>query len=597
MTTVLPRPLSPSTSEARSELPAERPVGARIRTRLARRDGYVSLLVYLAIAMLWYRGVITHMTSNCACGLAADPGDNADFVWWLQWFVHALGHGLPLWHPTVVWTPTGVNLAGTTASLLMAVVTAPVTLLFGPVAAYNVWMILGPVLSAWAANRLCRHITGSAWASLIAGATYGFSSFEITHLVGHPQMVLMAGPALLALCVIRFLDRTWARRRFIVCTSLVLIAQIFISVEVTFTMTVAGAIALFAFWVTGTPDERRRLVGSLRTLAIPWLVAAVVTGWYTVQVLAAPAYADGAAYLYPTDLLAFLVPEQYTWFGGARLAGVSAHFLGTTNETTAYLGWPLLLVIGHYLRTQRRTRNAKAIAILLAVLTVWILGPILYIAGRTVSSLPYRMFAGLPLISETLVSRLAIYLALTAAVVLAMWLATPHRRRPLAWTCGALAVALLLPNLASPNPRNVSTWTRPAFFYTNSYKHYLRRGESVLPLPWGYQTEAYVWQAHDDMYWNIAGGYWLFFPPASWSSKLTLDLWHDQPTAGDGPPLRALLVKRHVSDVIVQNGYGKLWGPTLRQAGLRVTAAVGGVTVYHVPSTWLAQRPTSTPRA
>lgn len=594
MTTVLPRPLSPSPPEARSQLPAERPFGARVAAFLHRRDGYLALFVYLAVALLWYRGVVTHMTSNCACGLTADPGDNADFVWWLQWFVHALGHGLPLLDPTVVWTPTGVNLAGTTASLLMAAMAAPVTLLFGPIAAYNVWMILGPVLSAWAANRLCRHITGSTWPSLVAGATYGFSSFEIAHLVGHPQMVLMAGPALLALCVIRFLDRTWTRRRFILCTSLVLIAQIFISVEVTFTMSVAGAIALFAFWVTGTPDERRRLVGSLGTLAIPWLVAAVATCWYTVQVLAAPAYADGAAYLYPTDLLAFLVPEQYTWFGGARLSGISAHFLGGPNETTAYLGWPLLLIIGHYLRTQRRTRNAKAIAILLAVLTVWILGPVLYIAGRTVSSLPYRMFAGLPLISETLVGRLSIYLALTAAVVLAMWLSTPHRRRLLAWTCGALAVALLLPNLASPNPRNVSTWTKPAFFYTDTYKHYLRRGESVLPLPWGYQTEAYVWQAHDDMYWNMAGGYWLFFPPASWSSKLTDDLWQNQPTAGDGALLRALIVKRHVSDVIVQNGFGKLWGSTLRQAGLHATVAVGGVTVYHVPGGWLTRHRSST---
>ena len=582
MTTVL------SPSESREQFGLRAPLRSRgHRGRwFARHDGVTALLVYLAIAVLWYRGVVMHMTSNCACGLGADPGDNADFVWWLQWFVHALGHGLPLLHPTVIWTPTGVNLAGTTASLLMGLVAAPVTLLFGPIAAYNVWMILGPVLSAWAANRLCRHITvsapGSAPASLIAGATYGFSSFEIAHLVGHPQMVMMAGPALLALYVIRLLDRTLSRRRFVVYTSLLLVAQIFISVEVTFTMTVVGAIALAAFWATGT-SAQRNLVKQLPTLAVPWLIAAIVTSWYTMQVLTAPAYADGAAYLYPTDLLSFLVPMPYTWVGGARLSVISAHFLGGANETTAYLGWPLLLVLGHYLFTQRRARSARAIGLLLGVLTLWTLGPILYVAGHVASRLPYRLLTSLPLLSETLVGRISVYLALAAAVVLAMWLASPHQRRWLAWTCGAFAVAALLPNLASPSARNVSVWQRPAFFYTSTYKRYLHRGESILPLPWGYEGESYVWQAHDGYYWNMASGYWLFTPLPSWSSKIVDDLWLNEPQAGDGPRFRELLVKRHVSDVVVLGGYGKPWARTLRQAGLRVTATVGGVTLYRVP--------------
>ena len=579
MTTVL----SPSESREQSGLRAPlRSRGHRGRW-FARHDGVTALLVYLAVALLWYRGVVTHMTSSCACGLGADPGDNSDFVWWFQWFVHALGQGLPLLHPTVIWTPTGVNLAGTTASLFMAVVAAPVTLLWGPIAAYNAWMILGPVISAWAANRLCRHITGSAPASLIAGATYGFSSFEIAHLVGHPQMAMMAGPALLALCVIRLLDGTLTRRRFVVLTSLLLIAQIFISVEVTFTMTVVGAIALAAFWAAGARAQRRRLVIELRTIAVPWLVAAVVTSWYTVQVLTAPAYADGAAYLYPTDLLSFLVPMPYTWLGGARLSGISAHFLGGANETTAYLGWPLLLVLGHYLFTQRRTRNGRAIALLLGVLALWTLGPIMYVAGHDTNNLPYRLFTSLPLLSETLVGRISVYLALAAAVVLAMWLASAHRRRLLAWTCGAFAVAALLPNLASPSSRNVSTWTRPAFFYTDTYKRYLHRGESILPIPWGYQGESYAWQAQDDMYWNMASGYWLFTPLASWSSKITDDLWLNQPEPGDGPRLRELLAKRHVSDVVVLDGSVGHWAGTLRQAGLHVTTTAGGVTLYRVP--------------
>ena len=131
-------------------------------------------------------------------------------------------------------------MAGTTASLLLAAVVAPITLLWGPIVSLNVVMILAPAVSAWAANRLCRHITGAAWPSLLAGATYGFSTYEIAQLVGHPQMVVMICPPLVALCVIRLLDGTLSTRRFVIELSGLLIVQTFLSVEVLFTMTLVG---------------------------------------------------------------------------------------------------------------------------------------------------------------------------------------------------------------------------------------------------------------------------------------------------------------------------------------------------------------------
>src|ERR1700722_12875420 len=110
MTTVLPQP------HELGEVPAWPPdapgVAIRGRNWFARHDGVTAFLVYLAISVFWYRSVVAHLGSNCACGLSVDPGDSADFVWWFAWFVHALGHGLPLMHPTVIWTPTGINLAG-----------------------------------------------------------------------------------------------------------------------------------------------------------------------------------------------------------------------------------------------------------------------------------------------------------------------------------------------------------------------------------------------------------------------------------------------------------------------------------------------------
>jgi hypothetical protein len=588
MTTVLPQP--ESLADPLTRAGRQRPPGARARSWVARHDGFVAFLAYLVVSLIWYRSVVAHMSSHCACGLAADPGDNADFIWWFEWFVRALGHGLPLLHTNVIWTPAGINLAGTTASLLMALVAAPLTLLWGPIPAYNVLMILAPVVSAWAADVLCRHITRAALPSLLAGATYGFSSFELAHLVGHPQMVLMVGPPLLALFVIRLLDGTLTRRRFTVYASVLLIAQVLLSVEVTFTMALAGALGLLVAWATGNREQRHSLLRELPFIVLPWIVAGVATCWYTLQVLRAPAYATQAVYLYPTDLLSFFVPMPYTWFGGAKLVGLSANFPGGWNETSAYLGWPLLLILAHYLVKARRTRPGQLLGILLALLVIWTLGPILWVNGHALFRLPFAAVAGLPLLNETLVGRTAEYVALVACVALAIWLARPHRWKPLAVVCGSLAVLALLPNLQSPSDHNVGTWIQPRFFATRLYTRYLRRGETILPIPWGAETESYMWQAEDHMYWNQASGYWLFRPPASWLDQLTKDLWLNHPSVGDGPLLRTMARQRDITDVVVLDGYVAQWQSTLRDAGLRVTAATGGVTVYRVPRSRLSEQ-------
>ena len=293
------------------------------------------------------------------------------------------------------------DLAGTTASLLLAAVVSPITLLWGPIVSLNVVMILAPALSAWAANRLCRHITGAAWPSLLAGATYGFSTYEIAQLVGHPQMVVMICPPLVALCVIRLLEGTLPARQFVIEVSGLLIVQAFLSVEVLFTMTLVGMLAVAAYLATGTPEQRRDLTDSLWVLALPYLIAGIASSWYLLQVLRAPAYAAGAgASLYPTDGLSFFVPMPSTWIGGATLSSVTARFLGGPTETGAYLGLPLLLILGRYVITRRHTQTARVLAILMALLAIWIVGPNLYVAGHTVARLPYSLISSLPLLNE-----------------------------------------------------------------------------------------------------------------------------------------------------------------------------------------------------
>ena len=402
-----------------------------------------------------------------------------------------------------------------------------------------------------------------------------------------PQIVVVICPPLLALCVIELMDGSLSTRRFVIQLSGLLIVQIFLSVEVLFTMTVVGVLALAAHWVTGTPEQRRALVGRLPVLALPFVIAGAVSAWDLLQVLDSSAYATNASTLYPTDGLAFFVPMPGTWVGGALFSGISGRFPGGPAETNAYLGLPLLLILGRYLITRRHTRTAQVLAIPDGnSIAIWIVGPYLYMAGHLIARLPYSLISGLPLLDEVLSGRTAVYLALAAAVALAIWLASPRKFRLAGWACAVIALACVLPNLVTPSANNVSRWTNPVFFRTRLYTRYLRPGETVLPIGWGPRGESFMWQAEDHMYWNMANGYWVYSLPAAWYSRVTEDLWVGAPHRGDGPLMKDLLIRRHVSAVVVQAGSLARWQTTLRAAGLRATANVGGITVYQVPSSW-----------
>jgi hypothetical protein len=559
-----------------------RAFGNRVRSAFGRHDGFAAFLAYLAVALLWYRGAIAHMESVCACGVAVDSGDNSNFVWTFEWFVHAIGSGQSLLHPTAIWAPSGINLAGTTTPLLLDAIAAPLTVLWGPLPAYNVIMVLAPATSGWAANRLCRHVSGAAWPAFVAGATFGFSSFEVAHLVGQLHLVVMVCPPLILLCAVRALDGTLSSRRYVIYTSLLLIAQALISVEILFTGTLVAAFGLLSFAAVSSQPQRRAIGAKLPQLALPWLVAGLTTLWYALQVLSAPDLAGDLSYKYPTDLLAFLVPIQFTWLAGASFPGVTSHFLGGLTETTAYLGWPLLIIVGHFLVSARRTRAAQLLAVMLAMLTVLTLGPRLYVDGQLVFRMPAGLLANLPLFNRSVFGRFSVYLALTASIALSIWLADRRRSRLLGGLAAVVAVFAVLPNIVAPSTDNVGRWNRPRFFFSHEYTRYLRRGETIMPIPWAYQGESMMWQAQDHMYYKMASGNLLFVPPPGWVNAATVDLWNNTaPAAGDARVLRQFIRRRRVSDVVVLDAYVSRWNRTLRVAGLVAAAPVGGVTIYH----------------
>ena len=53
------------------------------------------------------------------------------------------------------------------------------TLLAGPIVAYNLAAVLMPALAAWTAYLLCRHVSGALWPSVVGGYVFGFSGYML----------------------------------------------------------------------------------------------------------------------------------------------------------------------------------------------------------------------------------------------------------------------------------------------------------------------------------------------------------------------------------------------------------------------------------
>ena len=162
------------------------------------------------------------------------------FMWFLAWWPHAI---TSLENPLVtdaLLAPHGVNLAWTTAIPGPAVALAPVTLAFGPVVSYNVLMVASPALCARTAFLLVRHLTRSFWASLAAGYLFGFSTYELGHLLGSPNIALVFLIPVAVHLVLRRIDGDISERRFLVYFALTAAGQSLISTELTMASVLFG---------------------------------------------------------------------------------------------------------------------------------------------------------------------------------------------------------------------------------------------------------------------------------------------------------------------------------------------------------------------
>ena len=246
------------------------------------------------------------------------------------------------------------------------------------------------------------------------------------------------------------------------------------------------------------------------------------------------------------------------------------------QDSFAYLGLPLLLIVGVFAVQRWREHTARLLVICFLVIGIAVMGVRLVILGHATGlSLPWALFRHLPLVRYALPMRMAVFLSLVAAVILAMWLA--RSGSAVRWGAGWLAVAALLPSLSSPVWH--STAIDPPFFQHGEYKRYLSRADNVLTIPVASQNQR--WQARTGFAFNLVGGYLGAFPHAYTRFAAWNALLNDKPSANWPQALRSYLAAKRATVILIDKRYGPSWRHLFDPLGIR-PVDTGGVLLYRL---------------
>jgi hypothetical protein len=514
--------------ERRPDPPPQPTVGSgpdhRVRAFLTATAGYLVLSLFL-----WWHVWSTHPTSTTTCGC----GDSSLFTWFLAWPAYAISHGLNPLYSTALFHPSGVNLLSNTAEVGIAVVLAPVTWLFGPVATLNVALTLSPALSALAMFVLLRRWVSWTPAAFIGGLAYGFSPFILIALTDAHLMLAMAPvPPLMVACLDEMLIR---QRRTPLATGVLLgvlvFVQFFIGSEVLVLVAIAAGIGvalLFLYGLVHRDALRSHIRHAVAGLVSAGITATVLLAYPVWFALAGPAHLSGPIWgasdisYGGNDLRDYLLPSTPS----PAFTALDHHFGGYQAPTLSgqYVGIGLIAVLVIGVVVWRRDRR------------LWLFGAVGVISVPLSMGLQFhrwtlwRLFVRLPLMDNIIPSRFLVITYLAAAVMLGLivdhagidttrWLASrhgvrdsgPNGRWRMAGSAAAVVVALvaLVPiawYYSSGVPLTTQPVVLPAWF--RSVAPHLGPDQVVLafPVPFALFQSAMTWQAVDGMSFAMVGG-------------------------------------------------------------------------------------------
>ena len=568
-----PRPgraASASTSEIKRHAVVTPPV-RRERLRSPGLQGLLALGLYLAVWLpTLARPLVLHATQAQLDQANPDPNF---YVWGMGWWPYAIGHGLNPLFSSLIGAPAGHALAWVTTAPPLALLATPLTLTAGPVVAFNLVTAVGLPVSAWAAFVLCRRLTGRFWPSIVGGAVYGFSAFEMGHnFAGQINLTYSLLLPILGYLILRWRDESISPRAFVILAGLTMALQFYLFMEIFADMTAILAVGLLVGIWLGGRDNRPALLRLARLTACAYAIALVLALPYLAYALPTPR--PRPATIPPQDLASLVLPARASTYSISWLT----HTAATPHGVSAggYIGIPLLALAVLMAITGWRSRLVRFLTCMLALIIVASLGPSLYVEGHVIRRLPWARLWYLPFVRNAFPARLMLFAFLVLAVAAALWLAKPAT--PMLWARWSLAVFVIAGLVLGSSPLAITQHTTvPAFVSAGHYRNELSPGEIVVVVS-TVGNAGMLWQAESGFYMRIAGGF------INRGLTRRTDLPRPVQNLAFATPANVAHFERyiktaHVGAILLDARYEPRWAGIFLRVGL-VGHTIGDVIVY-----------------
>jgi hypothetical protein len=557
--------------------------------------GYLAAALY--VTWSWWTPLGGRVT-------AVNDHDAVLFSWLLSSTPHALADGrFPLFSDLLN-HPSGINLMWNNGMALPGLLLAPVTSVFGGLAAVTVATTIGLAGSAASAYLSLRSLAVDAVPAALGGALFGFSPAMTAQSLGHPDLVVNVLVPVVVLLAVRLMTAEQPRRRTAVLLGVTAGAQVLVGEEMLFGTGVVVALLLVVLAASRPriAAARARLVAGRALLALG--VFLLVAGGPLAFQLWGPLPQVGSPFTtayFAADLANYVVPTQQQALAPASAVARSAAFSGGPEERTAFLGWPLLLAGALALVVFRRVLRVRVALIVALLMGVLALGDELKIDGRATGiPLPWRLVTDLPGFEHVLANRFALFTAglVGAGLAFALHAGFAGADRAVRAAVALAALIALVPLVPAPLPGRDAPAV-PAFFTARAATELAcpRGSALVLPYPGPRSTDPMLWQQAAGMSYAMPGGY--FIGPADdghayvgGQPSATGPVFDGVVAGGDVPPVTPELRAAFTADMTRWNACAVVLGPSAHRDALRALTteligrepeAVDGVYLWRAP--------------
>jgi hypothetical protein len=496
------------------------------------------------------------------------------YTWCLRWWPYVIGQGHNPLFTTMVRAPGGHSLAWVTTVPPVAILAAPATQLFGPIATLNTLTAIAPPLAAWAAFVLCRRLTRKFWPSLIGGAVFGFSAYEMNHVsAGQLNLIYCLLLPILGYLIVRWYERSISTRAFVILAALTMALQFYLFVETFADLTALLAASLVVAIAIAGRAGRPAMLRLSKYLAMAYGIAIVFALPYLAYALTTKAPKLTA--LTALDVASLVVPRRSSAQGFTWLAHLAA---GPAPISDAgYVGIPLLVLAVAFAVTHWSSKLVRFLTCMLGFVIVASFGPALWVDGHRLGSLPWSPLWSLPIVRNAYPSRLMLFAYLILAVTTALFLARTGKRPWLRWSLAALVILAIAQDapLITATPHT----TVPTFITAGTYRKHLKSGEIVVVVS-KIGNAGMLWQADTDFYTRLAGGY------INQAITHGTDLPKPVQSLAHATPNDVALFQRYVRQdkigaILVDGNHEPQWVGIFRKMGLH-GRWIGNVVVYPV---------------